>query len=98
MALVSNYQARVIPALFQGIVDELHTKTNSGLDDFCYYLHRHIGLDGEEHGPMAGKFIVSLCGSDETRWQLWDGVYAMLQRRKASAAVVFMMHFLSGRP
>ena len=92
----------ILPALFQRIVDELHTETSSRLDDFCYYLHRHIGLDGEEHGPMAGKFMVSLCGSDEARWQeaeqasvaslearrqLWDGVYAMLQRRKASAVL-----------
>jgi len=91
----------LLPGIFQRIVDELNVEAGGRLDDFRYYLHRHIGLDGDEHGPMAGKLIVSICGSDDARWQavekaaataletrreLWNGVYSMLRLRKASAA------------
>jgi hypothetical protein len=87
----------LLPALFQRIVDELDVAMGSGLHDFRYYLRRHIGLDGGEHGPMAVRLVVSLCGSDDARWQdaeqaavtalearrdLWDAVYATLRRPK----------------
>lgn len=62
----------LLPAVFQRIVDELNVETKGGLEDFKYYLERHIGLDGEEHGPMANQLLLSLCGSDESRWQIAD--------------------------
>jgi hypothetical protein len=89
----------LLPALFQRIVDELNVEASGGLETFRYYLERHIGLDGEEHGPMAGRLMQSLCGSDEHRWQVaehaavralearrefWDGIYQMIRRRKES--------------
>ncbi|MHB1424802.1 MAG: DUF3050 domain-containing protein [Gemmataceae bacterium] len=87
----------LLPALFQRIVDELDVEAGGGLEDFRYYLHRHIGLDEGEHGPMAVRLVISLCGNDDTRWQqaeeaavtalearrdLWDAVYTTLRRRK----------------
>jgi hypothetical protein len=92
----------LLPGLFQRIVDELNDEIGGGLEDFRYYLQRHIGLDGDEHGPMAGRFMVSLCGSDEARWQaveqtavaslearrdLWDGVLAALRKRSGSLGI-----------
>jgi hypothetical protein len=89
----------LLPALFQRIVDELNVEASGGLEIFRYYLQRHIGLDGEEHGPMAGRLMQSLCGSDEHRWQvaehaalaalearreLWDGIYQIIRRRKGA--------------
>lgn len=89
----------LLPALFQRIVDELNLETGGGLELFRYYLNRHIGLDGDEHGPMAGRLMQSLCGSDESLWAiaeqtatkslearhaLWDGIYAAIQTRKAT--------------
>ena len=85
----------LLPAVFQRIVDELNVEAGGGLEDFKYYLDRHIGLDGEEHGPMANRLLLSLCGSDESRWQvaeqaaadclearrdLWDGILANIRR------------------
>jgi len=87
----------LLPALFQRIVDELNVETDGGLEDFRYYLRRHIGLDEGEHGPMAVRLVMTLCGNDETRWQgaeeaavtalearrdLWDAVHATLGKRK----------------
>jgi Protein of unknown function (DUF3050) len=87
----------LLPALFQRIVDELDVEADGGLEDFRYYLYRHIGLDGGEHGPMAVRLVASLCGNNEARWQeaeqaamtalearrnLWDAVHATLRRLK----------------
>lgn len=79
----------LLPSVFQQIVDQVNSSTDGSLSQFVYYLDRHIGLDGDEHGPMATKLIASLCGTDESRWQraediaiqclvvrkqLWDGI------------------------
>jgi hypothetical protein len=88
----------LLPALFQRIVDELEGEMDAGLEDFRYYLRRHIGLDDGEHGPMAVRLVLSLCGSDDARWQdaeqaavtalearrdLWDAVHATLIRHRS---------------
>ena len=80
----------LLPDVFQRIVDKLNREADGQLDDFKYYLKRHIGLDGDEHGPMATRLVKSLCGSDEYQWRnvedtavdcliarqrLWDGIY-----------------------
>jgi hypothetical protein len=90
----------LLPAVFQRIVDELNLEAGGGLADFKYYLNRHIGLDAEEHGPMANRLLLSICGSDESRWQLaeqtavdclkarrglWDGICDVMRREKNPA-------------
>lgn len=80
----------LLPDVFQRIVDKLNVDAGGQLEDFRYYLQRHIGLDGDEHGPMATRLVQSLCGSDESLWKvaeetavncliarrkLWDGIY-----------------------
>ena len=72
-------------------------KAGGELEDFKYYLNRHIGLDGDEHGPMANRLLKSLCGSDESRWKvaeqtamdclegrmaLWDGICDTIRRKR----------------
>lgn len=59
----------LLPDVFQRIVDELNVAACGGLDEFKFYLHRHIQLDGDEHGPLARRLIASLCGDDAGRWQ-----------------------------
>ncbi len=87
----------LLPAVFQRIVNQLNMETTGDLDDFKYYLDRHIGLDGEEHGPMAHQLLLSLCGNDKSRWQVaeqaavdclearqyfWDGICDAILRKK----------------
>lgn len=60
----------LLPGVFQRIVDKLNEETRGGLEDFKYYLERHIGLDEEKHGPMANRLLQSFCGSDESRWRI----------------------------
>jgi hypothetical protein len=89
----------LLPSVFQRIVDELNVKASGGLDDFKFYLDRHIRLDGEEHGPMAHRLVLSLCGCDKSRWQiaeqaavdclearreLWDGACTVMTRKRAN--------------
>lgn len=85
----------LLPDVFQRIVDELDQQAGGQLSEFKYYLVRHIGLDGDEHGPMAQRLVESLCGNDEGSWQiatdtavaclksrlrLWDGIESSLKR------------------
>src|SRR5205823_4144143 len=41
----------LLPAVFQKIVDKISGQSGSDLDDFQFYLRRHVELDGDEHGP-----------------------------------------------
>jgi Protein of unknown function (DUF3050) len=87
----------LLSAVFQRIVDEMNVEAEGGLDEFKYYLERHIGLDGEEHGPMANRLLLSLCATEESRWELaeqtavnclearhglWDGICDLIRRAK----------------
>lgn len=91
----------LLPGLFEKIVAVLNQKLEGGLGDFHYYLERHIGLDGDEHGPMANQLMETLCGSDRKRWQtaeqsawqalearlqLWDSIQVKLQESETRPA------------
>ena len=79
----------LLPGVFRRIVDELAAHADGGLEDFRYYLNRHIELDGGTHGPLAERLVEDLCGDDPARWRsageaavrslearkiLWDGI------------------------
>jgi hypothetical protein len=91
----------LLPAVFERIVDSLNVESGGKLEDFKYYLERHIGLDGDEHGPMAQRLLQSLCGSDVSLWleaeqaavdslsarcALWDGIHAAVQSLSQTSA------------
>eukprot|EP01047_Picozoa_sp_COSAG01_P003339 COSAG01_NODE_97_length_26660_cov_100.642935_11_plen_271_part_00 len=84
----------LLPAIFEKIVDRLNLRNHGKLDNFRYYLNRHIELDADEHGPMAERMVESLCGSSTINWQLaelaakdalqarlcmWDGMHQRIQ-------------------
>lgn len=85
----------LIPDMFTHLLTELENHQQS-TDRICYYLNRHIELDGDTHGPLAEKLLASLCGSDTEKWQqaeqvalqslqlriqLWDGVLAEIKEK-----------------
>jgi hypothetical protein len=85
----------IIPDMFGTLVQEIE-KNGFSATQLKYYLHRHIELDGDEHGPLAEKLLVSLCdnnsskieeaekmaqGSLQARIKLWDGVLEEIERK-----------------
>ena len=49
---------------------------------FHYYLHRHIDVDKNGHGPLALQMLQHLCGDDERKWrQAGDAANFALQAR-----------------
>jgi hypothetical protein len=85
----------LLPGVFQKIVDELNSQAGGSLDDFRYYLLRHVELDGNEHGPMAARLIEELCADDDIKWRtaqqaalqaldarlsLWDAIHRAVLR------------------
>lgn len=58
----------MIPAMFTAIVQDLHQQGSAQLDDFMYYLQRHIALDADEHGPLAMQMMEMLCGDNQQKW------------------------------
>lgn len=57
---------------------------------FCYYLDRHIELDGEDHGPLALALVDRLCGTDaadpqaQARWRDAEAVVQAALRSRAA--------------
>ena len=58
----------IIPDMFRKIVADLNNNSSGKFKSFIYYLDRHIGLDEEEHTPLALKMIKELCGEDDSKW------------------------------
>lgn len=58
---------RLVPAMFETMLRAVGHAPKLKL-----YLERHVELDGETHGPMAERLLVSLAGEgadDEAAWQ-----------------------------
>ncbi|RBW70738.1 DUF3050 domain-containing protein [Bacillus taeanensis] len=85
----------LIPDMFQLLIDEVKEK-NINAKWLTYFLQRHIELDGDEHGPLAEKLLISLCENDpvkikeaeatakealQARIKLWDGVLQELKEK-----------------
>ena len=79
----------LLPDVFQSIVNQLNQQSNGQLRRFQYYLERHIGLDGDEHGPMATRLIKHLCGDDIAKWKTVEetAVRCLIARKKLWDAI-----------
>ncbi|MCH7987957.1 MAG: DUF3050 domain-containing protein [Planctomycetes bacterium] len=90
----------VIPEMFSQLVETLNSQGHS-VERLMYYLKRHIELDGDHHGPLAQRLVLSLCGENrqklqeaaesarkaiELRIQLWDGVLESINNSSRHAA------------
>ena len=91
----------VIPTMFEAIVHDLEQQSFTTFDNLLYYLHRHIELDGDEHGPLSLQLIENLCANNAMSWQgatnvahealkeraaLWDGVVLAIEKSSVRAA------------
>lgn len=83
----------VIPEMFERLL-RLWDNAGQQVPHFCYYLRRHIELDGDSHGPWSREMLTTLAGRGESNWQeatcaahraiasriqLWDNVQASLR-------------------
>ncbi len=57
----------IIPDMFAGIVAQM--PDTEAFAPLRYYLHRHIELDGDAHGPIALTMMEAVCGTDNQKWQ-----------------------------
>jgi Protein of unknown function (DUF3050) len=83
-----------IPAMFRALVRNLNRELDGTLDQFVWYLERHIEVDGDDHGPLALNVVADLCANDEALWEdaanaaeeslrarirLWDGIFSLIE-------------------
>lgn len=88
----------VIPAMFQGLLDNWGMSTESA-PQFVYYLQRHIELDGDAHGPAASQLVANMLSRKPSalkstrlaalealraRHQLWDGTLKLLRKQQVT--------------
>jgi hypothetical protein len=60
----------LIPSMFTQILKNFQANfPETDLSKLIYYFERHIELDSDEHGPMAMKMIIELCGTDLKKWK-----------------------------
>ena len=82
----------VIPGMFRSFLARMDISEQQA-PAFHYYLHRHIPLDEDFHGPLSLKMLDELCAGDpqhiaeaeqaaqdalKARLAFWDGVVAAL--------------------
>jgi hypothetical protein len=59
----------IIPQMFSRIMKRLNLFYSDEYRFFRQYLERHIEVDGDHHGPLARKMLVSLCGDSAIKWE-----------------------------
>ena len=82
-----------IPDMFRALVKDINRGMSGNLNQFVWYLQRHIEIDGDDHGPLCLRMVADLCGSDEKLWNeaaqaaedairarlsLWDAILSEL--------------------
>jgi hypothetical protein len=58
-----------IPDMFRALIGALDTQNPGLLVHVRYYLERHIGIDEQEHTPMALAMVEELCKGDDLKCQ-----------------------------
>jgi hypothetical protein len=69
MAGVFAYgREELIPDMFSAIINDMYEVNPNEVLSFKYYLERHIEIDGEKHGELSRKLLISLCDTDAVKW------------------------------
>jgi hypothetical protein len=89
----------IIPEMFRRILDRIELGPDQA-PSFHAYLHRHVHLDADFHGPLSLALLSALCAGDprriteaETaaeealcaRIRLWDGVLEAIKAARGGA-------------
>lgn len=84
-----------IPDMFRSLVRDLNREMEGDLSLFVWYLHRHIEVDGDDHGPLSLRMVSDICGDDPNAWResadaaeeairsrlaLWDGILSQINQ------------------
>jgi hypothetical protein len=92
-----------IPDMFRSLIGALDRQNPGLLVHLRYYLERHIGIDEQEHTPMALAMVEELCGADELKWRdatravdtavtarlaLWDGIQVRVGRNRSQTRLI----------
>jgi hypothetical protein len=92
-----------IPDMFRSLIGALDRQNPGLLVHLRYYLERHIGIDEQEHTPMALAMVEELCGADEIKWgqatravevavaarlALWDGIQVRVGRSRSQTRLI----------
>lgn len=87
----------LIPDMFISMLREFKQQFPDKVEEFLYYLERHIEVDGDHHSHLALEMTSSLCGDDQEKWdeaeifvkrslamrcRLWDGVYRKIRSKE----------------
>ena len=66
MASLAVGREHIIPDMFRALLRDMAIE-ESAAPAFHYYLHRHVHLDEDHHGPMSLRLLETLCAGDATR-------------------------------
>lgn len=95
-AVLAYGRESLVPRMFQSILAGLQIGPQAA-PVLHRYLHRHVELDGGEHGPLAVRLVADLCGCDaskrqeamdsatealQARLDFWDGIYQAISIRQ----------------
>lgn len=98
-AVFSFGREDLIPEMFYALVKDLSKTQPEAMQDFIYYLERHIEVDGGHHSHLAMEMTSNLCNAPAASWaeaeaavlealqmriRLWDGAYQAIMLQKKS--------------
>jgi len=66
MASLAVGREHIIPDMFRALLRDMAIE-ESAAPAFHFYLHRHVHLDEDHHGPMSLRLLETLCAGDATR-------------------------------
>ena len=83
MAAVFAYgREELIPDMFAAIVNDMYALNPTEISGFKYYLERHIEIDGEKHGELSRKLMISLCENDSLKWNEAESAIKMALNKR----------------